>query len=354
MKVAIDLTPLYNRKHTGVEMYAIDLYKALLTTEHEIIPIFHVENEIDNNQKAYIIPKRYRLWPENISLSYVIRKIKADIVCFPIFAPPIDVYYIKETKIVPTVHDLAFMTCYKAVNPVAKYYLVPKRKLSLKKSDAIITISETERRQISAITDIPVYDCGENISIDYKNCEKKVDISFLANWNLSLNDYYISVSTIEPRKNFKYLLKIMGPVLKATGKKLVLVGRRGWGNDKELEQLINEMGNLLIFTEYVSTNCLVSLYRYAFAFILMSLDEGFGRTPFEAVACGCRRVILSDIPIFRETFRNDSLFLPLNKEDECKKILLKENIPLVSKEFNIPFNVIEERIGKVLGKIIAL
>ena len=146
----------------------------------------------------------------------------------------------------------------------------------------------------------------------------------------------------------------MGPVLKATGKKLVLVGRRGWGNDKELEQLINEMGNLLIFTEYVSTNCLVSLYRYAFAFILMSLDEGFGRTPFEAVACGCRRVILSDIPIFRETFRNDSLFLPLNKEDECKKILLKENIPLVSKEFNIPFNVIEERIGKVLGKIIAL
>ena len=30
MKIAIDLTPLYGRKWTGVELYAIDLYHALL------------------------------------------------------------------------------------------------------------------------------------------------------------------------------------------------------------------------------------------------------------------------------------------------------------------------------------
>ena len=53
MKIAIDLTPLYGRKQTGVELYAIDLYKALLTTNHSIIPIFHVRNEIDENKNAY-------------------------------------------------------------------------------------------------------------------------------------------------------------------------------------------------------------------------------------------------------------------------------------------------------------
>jgi len=354
MRIAIDLTPLYGRRRTGVEMYAIDLYKALLTTEHEIVPIFHAENEIDDNPLSYVIPKRNRLWLENVALSLAVRKIKADIVCFPIFAPPIDVYCIKGTKIVPTIHDLAFMTCNKAVNPAAKYYLVPKRKLSLKHSDAIITISETERKQISAITNIPVYDCGENISIDYKGRRKNADVSFLTSWNLSLNSYYISVSTIEPRKNFKYLLKIIKPVLESTGKKLVLVGRRGWGNDKELEQLINELGDSLVFTEYVSTDCLVSLYQYAYAFILMSLDEGFGRTPFEAVACGCRKVILSDILIFRETFGNECLFLPLNSEGKCTEILLKGSIPMVSEGFDIPFDVMERRIKKVLDKIIAL
>lgn len=57
MIIAIDLTPLYGRKRTGVEMYAIDLYKALLTTGHKVIPIFHVKNEIDQNLNAYIILK---------------------------------------------------------------------------------------------------------------------------------------------------------------------------------------------------------------------------------------------------------------------------------------------------------
>ena len=30
MRIAIDLTSLYARKRTGIEMYAIDLYRALL------------------------------------------------------------------------------------------------------------------------------------------------------------------------------------------------------------------------------------------------------------------------------------------------------------------------------------
>ena len=42
MKIAIDLTPLYGRKWTGVELYAIDLYHALLELNYEVIPIFHV------------------------------------------------------------------------------------------------------------------------------------------------------------------------------------------------------------------------------------------------------------------------------------------------------------------------
>lgn len=40
MRISIDLTPLHGRKQTGVELCAIDLYKALLTTNHSIIPIF--------------------------------------------------------------------------------------------------------------------------------------------------------------------------------------------------------------------------------------------------------------------------------------------------------------------------
>ena len=40
MKIGIDLTALYGRTRTGVELYSIDLYRALLKTKNDIYPIF--------------------------------------------------------------------------------------------------------------------------------------------------------------------------------------------------------------------------------------------------------------------------------------------------------------------------
>lgn len=34
--------------------------------------------------------------------------------------------------------------------------------------------------------------------------------------------------------------------------RLVLVGRKGWGQDEELKVLIDQMNDYLIFTEYVT------------------------------------------------------------------------------------------------------
>lgn len=85
MRIAIDLTSLYARKRTGIEMYAIDLYRALLSTSHEIIPIFHVKNELDNNPNAFIIGESNRIILENIRLSLAVRKINPDVALFPVF-----------------------------------------------------------------------------------------------------------------------------------------------------------------------------------------------------------------------------------------------------------------------------
>lgn len=109
MKIAIDLTPLHGRKWTGVEVYAIDLYHTLLELNYEVIPIFHVKNDLDGNPFAFIIRQMKRLLLENYALSRAIRAIKADIALFPIFPPPVDVYFCCKTKIMLTLHDLAFL-----------------------------------------------------------------------------------------------------------------------------------------------------------------------------------------------------------------------------------------------------
>lgn len=347
MIIAIDLTPLYGRKRTGVEMYAIDLYRALLTTDHEVIPIFHVNNELDNNPNAVVIPKRNRLLLENVVLSRIVRKINPDIVLFPIFPPPIDLRWGFRGKIFPTIHDCAFLKYRKTLNLAAKFYLTPKVLWTMKWVDGIITISESEKHQLAQYTQKPIYNLGENIAISFKDASEKANSKFLKPWGLEKDSYYISVSTIEPRKNFKYLLKVIAPILKERNMKLVLVGRKGWGNDEELKNKMEQMKDYLIFTGYVSEETLISLYHFAYAFALLSLDEGFGRTPFEAVACGCKRIILSDIEIFHETFEHNATFLPLGNEEEGYNVLRKADCVMVNYEFDVPFDVMEKRIKQL-------
>lgn len=350
MNIAIDLTALYGRKRTGVEMYAIDLYKALLTTGHKVIPIFHVKNEIDQNPDAYIIPKSNRLLLENALLSKAIRRIKPEKILFPIFPPPIDLYMMFNGEIIPTIHDFAFLRFRNTLNFSAKYYLTPKILLSFKFANEFITISKTEERILHKYTDRPIYNLGENISIEFKNADQKASLTYLKKWGLIEGNYFISVSTMEPRKNFKYLLKVIEPVLKKKNMKLVLVGRKGWGEDQELRNSVERMKEQIIFTDYISEEELISLYHYAFAFILLSMDEGFGRTPYEAVACGCKRIILSDIEIFHETFQTYATFLPL---DDCKKsslILKSLNFPIIPDNFPLPFNVIEKRLNEIIRR----
>ena len=349
MKIAIDLTPLYGRKRTGVEMYAIDLYRALLTTGHQIVPIYHVRNELDDNPNAYIIGLTPRLMLENFSLSRAVRKINPDVALFPIFPPPVDLRWGFKGKVMPTLHDFAFLKFRNTLNFAAKYYLTPKSLWAFKWASGIITISETEKRQLANFTTKPIYNLGENIAIGFKGASDKANSKFLEKWSLTPGSYYISVSTIEPRKNFKYLLKVIAPILKEKNMKLVLVGREGWGHDEELKSLIGQMKNYLIFTNYVSDEELVSLYHYSYAFALLSIDEGFGRTPFEAVACGCQRIILSDIEIFHETFDGNALFLPLNEEMSATKMVANDKIPTVKANFELPFDVLEKRIKELFN-----
>lgn len=344
MKIAIDLSSLYGRRRTGVEMYAIDLYRALKTIENEIVPIFHCVNEVDDNNNAYIIPKRNRLWLENIALSKAVRKIDADITIFPIFPPPVDLYWGCKSRIYQTIHDTVFLRYRNTQNFAAKYYLLPKQQLALKKLNGIITISETVKKQLQEFTDKPICNLGENIAIEYKEAKSKVHLEMLKKWELTPDSYYISVSTIEPRKNFEYLLEVLLPILKNQNRKLVLVGRKGWGDNEKLKLMIEKGGDRLIFTDYVSMEELFSLYRFAYAFALLSKDEGFGRTPFEAAACGCKRIILSDIDIFHETFEGNALFLPLDNEKKARELLSNLDSLSIRSDFEIPFDVLQHRV----------
>ena len=102
--------------------------------------------------------------------------------------------------------------------------------------------------------------------------------------------FWLTVGTLEPRKNLRRLLQAYAaapPGTPAAELSLVLTGGRGWLED-DLNIYIRELGiaDRVILTGYVSDSELAWLYAHCYAFVYPSLYEGFGMPVLEAMSLG--------------------------------------------------------------------
>jgi alpha-1,3-rhamnosyl/mannosyltransferase len=97
--------------------------------------------------------------------------------------------------------------------------------------------------------------------------------------------YALFVGTFEPRKNLPTLLRALKEL--PVDVKLVIVGERGWGNQK-LTKLVDELGvkDRVIFAGRLTDSELDAAYRAARLLVFPSLSEGFGLPVLEAMARG--------------------------------------------------------------------
>lgn len=107
--------------------------------------------------------------------------------------------------------------------------------------------------------------------------------------------YFLSVGTLEPRKNVDFVIRNFLKVIKENNIDdlgLVLVGAKGWDYDKIFDEYNNaqELKDKIIITGRVPDEDLASLYSHAHSFYYMSLYEGFGLPPLEAMQCGVATV----------------------------------------------------------------
>lgn len=112
--------------------------------------------------------------------------------------------------------------------------------------------------------------------------------------------YLLSVCTLEPRKNLITVLRVYEHLLLLHGDttpNLILVGAMGWKNGELVEtlrRLQTAYPDKIHLTGYIPDEQLLSLYGYARLFLYLSLYEGFGLPPLEAMSCGCP-VITSNV-----------------------------------------------------------
>lgn len=117
-------------------------------------------------------------------------------------------------------------------------------------------------------------------------------------YGLSPRSYFLSVATIEPRKNILSTIRAFAEMTTGSSRtdyRLVLAGAQGWLDQEVLQQAILESGveERIVVTGYVPDEDLAPLYANAVAFVFPSFYEGFGLPVLEAMQCGAP-VIVSD------------------------------------------------------------
>jgi glycosyltransferase involved in cell wall biosynthesis len=103
-------------------------------------------------------------------------------------------------------------------------------------------------------------------------------------------EFLLAVGTLEPRKNLGAALRAFEEVLRARPSselQLVVAGGRGWMTEPLIEALEKSPAReRVVLTGYVTDETLRALYSSCRAFLYLSLYEGFGLPPLEAMSCG--------------------------------------------------------------------
>lgn len=198
-------------------------------------------------------------------------------------------------------------------------YMLPR---IANKSHAVITVSEYSKKEIMdvfGISDNKLFIVNCSIPSYYSYTE---DIELVDN----TDKYIISVSTLDPRKNFRRLIEAFNNI-NDKSIKLYIVGMQFKAfNTPDLANLLNSN---IVMAGYVDDDKLKKLYHNALFSIYPSIYEGFGIPPLESMICGCP-VVASRIEAIEEICDDSVLYIdPYNTSDITDKMnMLVENTKL--------------------------
>ncbi len=274
------------QKIAGVQRFAIELSKRLkkLDTNFKFISppgIYHKDLAKELEVETFGKLKSH-LW-EQIELPVFLKTKGNPLLINLCSSAPL--FY--KNQIV-TIHDAIFFHHPEWFSkPFSLWYnfLVPK---IAKNSKQIITVSEHAKSDLSSYLRIPL----EKFVVIYNS----VDDIFFEDKLVPKAKIILSVSSLDPRKNFENLIKGYLSV-KDCEYDLVIVGAESKSFPNH--DLFNIVKNnpKIKFTGYISDIDLVKYYQEATVFVYPSLYEGFGIPPLEAMKCGTPVIVANNSSI---------------------------------------------------------
>jgi len=291
----------------------LDYVNGILRRQIEIDRHLKNRNDIKLSYEYYKKPrnpidflsKRYVLYP--YYSHYSAKRLKSDTVFHISFQNLGDLLFFLDSK-------RTFITCYDIFNFLEKNnirntkFVQKYALLGLKKCKYIVSISDFTKKELVCKFNIPkerifVIKCAINHDI-FKPIPQKelIEIPPL----FPNHKKILHVGTEFERKDILTLFKAFYRLKKKYDKiKLIRVG------PSRYPSIIKSLGleKDIIYFNYVNNKKLREIYNLSDLLIFPSLYEGFGFPGLEAAACGLP-VICSDIPIFREIYKDFPLYFP--------------------------------------------
>lgn len=245
------------------------------------------------------------------------------------FSPAHYIPRLSPFKTVVTIHDLSYLYFPGEFLKKDLYQLRNWTQYALKNAVKIIAVSDTTKKDIVKEymvqeKKITVIHNGYNAFSTTKLSTSHYPPFDFAQGKLSTTSYFLSVGTIQPRKNLSMLISSFALFHKNHPTyKLLLAGKKGWLYEDIFKQVVKmKMDKAVTFLGYVSDEEKINLFNNATAFILPSLYEGFGIPLLEAMSYGCP-VISSNSSSLPEVGGNACLYFdPRNTTELVEKMEL--------------------------------
>ena len=320
MNIAIDLTWLKPKKSGGVESFIrnlLDGFRELKDkNNYYLMTAKDNENEFDDylkdsrfkqvkcNTKANDV-KGHLIW-QSTKQYKVLKKLKIDVVYFPVYEMPL--LKTRKFKTVVVIHDIQAYHYPEFFSKFENMWFKMAWKRCIKNADRVIATTDYTKEDIKK--NILNKDNIETINIPVVVNKKNTNTGILKKIGLKENEYYYTVSSLHKHKNLKTLIEVIKKINNEKidiPKKLIISGVSA-GAKEEFYRLIEGMEDNIILTGFVSNDERDELIKKCNCFLHPSIFEGFGMTPIEGEKLGAKVITTKETSI-PESTRNKCFYV---------------------------------------------
>lgn len=339
MKIAIEGQRLFRLKKHGMDMVALELIRNLQEIDHQNQYVIFVKPDEDrgclketpNFSIIELSGGPYPTW-EQVALPRAVQSHGCDLLhCTSNTAP-----VFSRVPLVITLHDIIYMessflrlafgggTPYQRFGNIYRRMIVPKL---MRKSEAIITVSEYEKGRIADffnMSDGRLYAVYNGVSNYFKRITDVRELQRVREKYRLPERFFFFLGNTVPKKNTPGTLKAYADFRKETGWDIPLV-MLDYEKD-DLLKIANELGtpdlvNHIHLTGYVVNTDLPAIYSLSEIFLYPSFRESFGIPILEAQKCGTP-VITSNTSSMPEISGNGSYLINPQNTHEITKAMI--------------------------------